>query len=158
MQYHFVTRDSFLALVDQKGFIEHAEFSGNLYGTSIQAVKDIADLGKRCILDIEVQVGLSSLLLPLLSCCSTYTYRTIIPRQITITLEYYYDSTPPRHTNPTNPAGRPPNQTNLSQPRLPLPLPTLPLRPPSTSHRPRHRNRSSRCKTHGHCPQRDRVR
>ncbi|EIM86608.1 guanylate kinase [Stereum hirsutum FP-91666 SS1] len=55
VQYHFVTRDSFLALVDQKGFIEHAEFSGNLYGTSIQAVRDIANLGKRCILDIEVQ-------------------------------------------------------------------------------------------------------
>lgn len=72
VQYHFVTRDSFLALVDQKGFIEHAEFSGNLYGTSIQAVRDIANLGKRCILDIEVQVGLYSLLLPLLSCSSTY--------------------------------------------------------------------------------------
>lgn len=61
VQYHFVTRDSFLALLAQNGFIEHAEFSGNLYGTSVQAVKDIAELGKRCILDIEVQVGRFSL-------------------------------------------------------------------------------------------------
>ncbi|KAA1470340.1 guanylate kinase [Dentipellis sp. KUC8613] len=54
-QYHFVSRPTFLKLVDQGAFIEHAEFSGNLYGTSIQAVQSIADLGKRCILDIEVQ-------------------------------------------------------------------------------------------------------
>lgn len=39
----------------QNGFIEHAEFSKNLYGTSIQAVKDVATQGKRCILDIDSQ-------------------------------------------------------------------------------------------------------
>ncbi|KAI0065640.1 guanylate kinase [Artomyces pyxidatus] len=54
-QYHFVARDAFLALLDNKGFIEHAEFSGNLYGTSVMAVQSIADSGRRCILDIEVQ-------------------------------------------------------------------------------------------------------
>jgi len=36
-------------------FIENAEFSGNMYGTSIQAVKDVADKGKICILEIDVQ-------------------------------------------------------------------------------------------------------
>ncbi|THH13042.1 hypothetical protein EW146_g7138 [Bondarzewia mesenterica] len=54
-QYHFVSRDSFLQLIDQGAFIEHAEFSGNFYGTSFQAVNSISDLGRRCILDIEVQ-------------------------------------------------------------------------------------------------------
>ena len=44
-----------MALVADGGFIEHAEFSGNLYGTSVQAVKSIAAQGRRCILDIEVQ-------------------------------------------------------------------------------------------------------
>ncbi|VDB95482.1 unnamed protein product [Peniophora sp. CBMAI 1063] len=53
--YNFTTRESFLALVADGGFIEHAEFSGNLYGTSVQAVKSIAAQGRRCILDIEVQ-------------------------------------------------------------------------------------------------------
>ncbi|TFY83299.1 hypothetical protein EWM64_g709 [Hericium alpestre] len=54
-QYHFVSRETFHSLLDRGAFLEHAEFSGNLYGTSIQAVQSIADLGKRCILDIEVQ-------------------------------------------------------------------------------------------------------
>jgi len=54
-QYHFVDRDTFTQLIRQGAFIEHAEFSGNLYGTSIQAVQSISELGKRCILDIEVQ-------------------------------------------------------------------------------------------------------
>ncbi|KAI0028338.1 guanylate kinase [Vararia minispora EC-137] len=53
--YNFTTRDAFLRLVADGGFIEHAEFSGNLYGTSVQAVKSIAQQGRRCILDIEVQ-------------------------------------------------------------------------------------------------------
>jgi len=53
--YNFVDRDSFLALVKQDGFIEHAEFSKNLYGTSVAAVQKVADEGSRCILDIDSQ-------------------------------------------------------------------------------------------------------
>ena len=56
MQYHFVSREDFVSLLDQGGFVEHAEFSGNLYGTSKQAIDSIVESGKRCILDIEVQV------------------------------------------------------------------------------------------------------
>lgn len=37
-------------------FIEHAEFSSNLYGTSVAAVRHVQEQGKRCILDIEAQV------------------------------------------------------------------------------------------------------
>lgn len=55
-EYHFVTREQFLDLVNEGGFIEHAEFSKNLYGTSVKAVRDVADLGRRCILDIDAQV------------------------------------------------------------------------------------------------------
>lgn len=55
MQYHFVSRQDFVSLLDQGGFVEHAEFSGNLYGTSKQAIASIVESGKRCILDIEVQ-------------------------------------------------------------------------------------------------------
>ncbi|CAJ0763217.1 20826_t:CDS:2, partial [Entrophospora sp. SA101] len=54
-EYHFVPREKFFELIKQNKFIEHAEFSGNLYGTSVDAVKAVADLGKICILDIELQ-------------------------------------------------------------------------------------------------------
>lgn len=59
-EYHFVTRDDFKSLVSANGFIEHAEFGGNFYGTSVQAVKDIAEKGQICILDIEMEVGKTS--------------------------------------------------------------------------------------------------
>ena len=37
-------------------FIEHAEFSGNLYGTTVQGVRSVGDNGRICILDIDMQV------------------------------------------------------------------------------------------------------
>ena len=57
MEYNFTNKDSFLSLVNEQGFIEHAQFGSNLYGTSVQAVKDVADKGRTCILDIEMEVG-----------------------------------------------------------------------------------------------------
>ncbi|KAJ2809013.1 guanylate kinase [Coemansia guatemalensis] len=53
--YHFLTREQFIEAIQNKEFIEHAEFSGNMYGTTIRAVRDVADAGKTCILDIDVQ-------------------------------------------------------------------------------------------------------
>ncbi|KAF3924275.1 hypothetical protein ABW21_db0205674 [Orbilia brochopaga] len=53
--YWFTTRDEFQQLIGDGKFIETAEFSGNLYGTSVQAVKDVQDAGKVCILDIEME-------------------------------------------------------------------------------------------------------
>ena len=55
-EYNFTTKDDFLKLVDDGGFIEHAQFGSNLYGTSVQAVKDVADKGRICVLDIEMEV------------------------------------------------------------------------------------------------------
>lgn len=54
-EYHFVSRETFLSLVAENGFIEHAEFSGNFYGTSVAAVKAIAEQQRICILDIEME-------------------------------------------------------------------------------------------------------
>lgn len=34
-------------------FIEAGQFSGNLYGTSVQSVRDVAEKGKHCILDVS---------------------------------------------------------------------------------------------------------
>jgi len=56
-EYHFVTREDFGKLVEANGFIEHAQFGSNLYGTSVQAVKDVRERGRICILDIEMEVS-----------------------------------------------------------------------------------------------------
>ena len=42
--------------MDEGGFIEHAKFGGNYYGTSVKAVKDVAEKGRICVLDIEMEV------------------------------------------------------------------------------------------------------
>lgn len=54
-EYYFATKEDFLDLVSKNGFIEHAQFGGNYYGTSVQAVKDIAEKERICILDIEME-------------------------------------------------------------------------------------------------------
>lgn len=56
-EYNFTTKEEFLDLADRKGFIEHAQFGGNLYGTSFKAVEDVAEKGRICVLDIEMEVG-----------------------------------------------------------------------------------------------------
>ncbi|ORX87843.1 guanylate kinase [Basidiobolus meristosporus CBS 931.73] len=53
--YHFVERSVMEKEIAAGKFIESAEFSGNLYGTSIQAVQDVVNSGKICILDIDMQ-------------------------------------------------------------------------------------------------------
>lgn len=53
--YHFTTVEDFKTLIDEKAFLEWAQFSGNYYGTSIKAVQDVAKLGRTCILDIDMQ-------------------------------------------------------------------------------------------------------
>ncbi|MCJ1256949.1 hypothetical protein MMC24_004774 [Lignoscripta atroalba] len=61
-EYNFTTKEAFLSLVDEGGFIEHAQFGGNHYGTSIKAVKDIAEKGRICILDIEMEGNFRAML------------------------------------------------------------------------------------------------
>ena len=56
--YHYTNKDDFRKMVDEGGFIEHAQFGSNLYGTSVQAVKNVKDEGRICILDIEMEVCL----------------------------------------------------------------------------------------------------
>ncbi|KAF8955497.1 guanylate kinase [Flammula alnicola] len=54
-QYHFVPPQTFKDLITENAFIEHAEFSGNFYGTSFETVRQVQQQGRRCILDIEAQ-------------------------------------------------------------------------------------------------------
>ena len=53
--YHYVTREAFEALREKGGFIEHARFGSNLYGTSFAAVEEVEKVGKVCVLDIEME-------------------------------------------------------------------------------------------------------
>ena len=41
VHYNFVTREEFLALADSDGYIEHAVYCGNYYGTPKQQVEDM---------------------------------------------------------------------------------------------------------------------
>ncbi|XP_061549205.1 guanylate kinase isoform X1 [Phycodurus eques] len=53
--YHYVTRGAMQAAIDKGEFIESAEFSGNMYGTSRAAVQAVKARNLICILDIDMQ-------------------------------------------------------------------------------------------------------
>ncbi|CAH1439598.1 unnamed protein product [Lactuca virosa] len=53
--YHFTKRSVMEEEIKSGRFLEFAAVHGNLYGTSIESVDVVADAGKRCILDIDVQ-------------------------------------------------------------------------------------------------------
>ena len=55
VHYHFTDLDAMHAMVAAGGFLEHAHVHGNVYGTSFAAVQAVADEGKCCVLDIDVQ-------------------------------------------------------------------------------------------------------
>ncbi|XP_041025697.1 guanylate kinase 2-like isoform X2 [Juglans microcarpa x Juglans regia] len=55
VHYHFTERSAMEREIEDGKFLEFAAVHGNLYGTSVEAVEVVADAGKRCILDIDVQ-------------------------------------------------------------------------------------------------------
>ncbi|KAI9106244.1 P-loop containing nucleoside triphosphate hydrolase protein [Phlyctochytrium arcticum] len=54
-EYHFTNRLAMQGDIDAGKFIEHAEFAGNMYGTSYSAVQTVLAAMKHVILDIDVQ-------------------------------------------------------------------------------------------------------
>ena len=73
--YHFVTKESFLAAKANNEFIETAEFSGNMYGTSCKAVEDVQKVWSQ-----EPFVTTACLLLPI-GCFCLEGYYSITPHQ-----------------------------------------------------------------------------
>jgi guanylate kinase len=55
VHYHFVSRARFAELVAADAFLEHAEYAGNLYGTSWAAIDGPLRDGIDLLLEIEVQ-------------------------------------------------------------------------------------------------------
>ncbi|XP_041913576.1 guanylate kinase 1b [Alosa sapidissima] len=53
--YHFTTREKMQEGIDNGDFIENAEFSGNMYGTSKSAIEDVQAQNLICILDVDIQ-------------------------------------------------------------------------------------------------------
>ena len=54
-EYYFISREEFLARRTENGFIESAEYCGNLYGSPRPFVEEKLAEGKRVILEIEIQ-------------------------------------------------------------------------------------------------------
>ena len=52
VSYFYTDREKMQEAIDNDEFIETAEFSGNMYGTSKAAVQSVIQRGKICILDI----------------------------------------------------------------------------------------------------------
>lgn len=55
VNYYFVTREEFEARIRRGEFLEHAEYVGNYYGTSMKVIEEKLDQGIDVLLDIEVQ-------------------------------------------------------------------------------------------------------
>ena len=55
VHYHFVSDEEFRAVREAGDFLEHAEYGGNAYGTSWQAIEEPLEAGNDVVLEIEVQ-------------------------------------------------------------------------------------------------------
>uniref|UniRef100_A0A803JWK3 Uncharacterized protein n=1 Tax=Xenopus tropicalis TaxID=8364 RepID=A0A803JWK3_XENTR len=52
--YHFVSsREKMEKDIQSHKFIEAGQYNGHLYGTSVQSVREVAEQGKHCILDVS---------------------------------------------------------------------------------------------------------
>ena len=55
VDYHFTDTHRFRELTEEGRFVEHAEYGGNLYGTSHEAIDGPLERGHDVLLEIEVQ-------------------------------------------------------------------------------------------------------
>lgn len=60
VDYYYTTMEEFERMIAQGGFVEHAQFGGNRYGTSRKMIEEVGREGKIVVLDIEMEVGLRS--------------------------------------------------------------------------------------------------
>ena len=55
VDYHFISREQFVEMIERGEFLEHAEYVHNFYGTPIQPIRDNLAAGRDVIVEIEVQ-------------------------------------------------------------------------------------------------------
>ncbi|KAI6085636.1 guanylate kinase [Hypoxylon rubiginosum] len=58
VDYYYVTPEAFESLIAADGFVEHAKFGSNRYGTSKQTIADQTAKGRVVVLDIEMESGI----------------------------------------------------------------------------------------------------
>ena len=74
VDYFFVTEEEFCDKIQENGFLEHAEFVGNRYGTPRDYVEELLNEGKNVLLEIEVQGALQ-----VMSCCKDALTIFLVP-------------------------------------------------------------------------------
>ena len=55
VNYNFVSREEFQRMIADGELLEHAEYVGNYYGTSLKVIREKLDRGIDVLLDIEVR-------------------------------------------------------------------------------------------------------
>ena len=55
--YYFVPRNVFESDITAQKFVEYGEFEKNLYGTSLEAIREVVNTGRSCILNLHPQVN-----------------------------------------------------------------------------------------------------
>ncbi|KAH8582444.1 guanylate kinase [Cryptosporidium sp. chipmunk genotype I] len=55
VEYYFCSNEEFKSIISKDGFVEYAEVHKYFYGTSKQAIEDIINQGKICLIDIDIQ-------------------------------------------------------------------------------------------------------
>ncbi|XP_063768930.1 MAGUK p55 subfamily member 7 isoform X2 [Eleginops maclovinus] len=53
VEYHFISKHLFETDIQNNKFIEHGEFKGNYYGTSLDSIRSILSKNKVCLLDVQ---------------------------------------------------------------------------------------------------------
>ena len=56
-EYRFITRHHFKEFVSTGKFVEHGEYEGHFYGTSLDSIKQVIDSGKVCVVNLHCQVS-----------------------------------------------------------------------------------------------------
>lgn len=54
VDYHFISRSDFELHIKQGKFVEHGQYEGNYYGTSLGAIEAVVQSGKICVLNLHV--------------------------------------------------------------------------------------------------------
>jgi len=55
VDYYYVSMEEFEKMIEEEGFVEHAKFGGNRYGTSKKMIKEMEGRGRVVVLDIEME-------------------------------------------------------------------------------------------------------
>ena len=55
VNYHYITREEFIARIDSGDMLEYTEYCGNFYGTPLKEAEEVMQSGKNLILEIEVE-------------------------------------------------------------------------------------------------------